>query len=113
MTILFATVGNPIVIVCDIQWSSKSPNWYYKNTPITTEAAYTISNQQLTIANAQLSLSGEYTCTASNEYGNSERQFLLVVGSEFKLIPTIIKCRHFWLTTSSDTFYSNGLFSYM
>lgn len=78
--LVFLKVGRRGSILCDIVGTRRKPAWYYNNTPLSNSPAFSIRERELKIANVSLSHSGWYTCAAANEYGRTERDFLVIAG---------------------------------
>ena len=69
-------------ITCNILGSTRAPAWYFNNVPLVTGDGRTLQNNSIRFNRVLLKHSGWYTCAASNEYGRTERDYLVVVVSE-------------------------------
>ena len=91
----------PEVITCEA--SSESNDvlfaWYFENTPISVplHTSLSVSNNTLAfIAGAPFTLSGWYTCVASNDFGTDFRDFLVVIGGKL-ITENLCVLFMFWL----------------
>ena len=66
-------------IACDILGSTRAPAWYYNNVPLVTGDGRTLQNDSIQFDRVLSQHSGWYTCVASNKYGRTERDYLLIV----------------------------------
>lgn len=84
--IRYAEVNTTHIIECEVQGSSATPVWYFNNIPITSAPPYNIKQTKLTILSVSSELCGWYTCTASNQFGKQEVDFLVVVAGELQSV---------------------------
>lgn len=68
-------------IRCSIIGVVRAPAWYKNNIPLSNGSGITLLNDRLEFQPVRSAHSGWYTCAASNEYGRTERDFLVIAGS--------------------------------
>lgn len=69
-------------ITCDIVGTLRPPAWFLDNVPLSTNPGLTIRESSIRLRNIKTSQSGWYTCSATNQWGRTERDFLVIVGGE-------------------------------
>ena len=72
-----------VTIYCDLIGTLQPPAWFLDNAPLSAEPpGLTIEDTGLTLSNVKVSQSGWYTCSAANQWGREEHDFLVIVGGK-------------------------------
>ena len=83
---LFFEVATRGTVLCDIVGTKRKPAWYRNNTPVSTGQGYTVTDRELKIEQVSFMNTGWYTCAAANEYGRTEKDYLIIVGGKACLV---------------------------